>query len=926
MTSEAAHIGSEASLRGSKLAVAGLWLYPLVVAAWLLGGWGGERVTSLVASYNPVIAQLAAIAILARLLRGSTVTGYRRLAWWFVLVALASDLLATSAWAYLALYDNSYYGTWVDALYVLYYPLFAVACLLLFKEQGGSFRRRRIWLDVATFGLGLGTALWVLIFGPAAKAAGHTDASVIATFGYSVGNTITMVAAALLFMQVMNWKNQRPTMLLLASAACTLVTDVWWVIAEIKGTYVLGALVDVGYCINSALVASAALTEHRRVKVIETEANSEGNVYSFLPVFAVLMAILLLFGEQVGTHGFESTVLLAVVAVGAGLVVARQMSVRHDVLRLNRALATRQTEARLTELVRRSSDLIAVINVDGRLTYVSPAAERVLGLPPDRLQHTLALSMFGPENEERLRAFLEGLQGDGVGVADLELELETPGGERRSLQISGSDHRMSSAIAGLTLTIRDVSEHKRLEERLRALAFYDPLTLLANRSLFADRVHHAVDRIADGLTPAVLFIDLDNFKTINDGLGHGAGDKLLCACAQRIVQGTRAADTVARLGGDEFAVLIDNVASTEAALVVANHILRSLTAAIDVEGRELHVTASIGICMGGPQTTTEHLLRNADAAMYRAKAMGKGQAVVFEAEMATAARRRLLIEQELAAAVERKELFVFYQPIVDLKSAHLVGIEALMRWRHPTRGIVMPAEFIPISEETGQIVPMTQWILRQACFDAANLKRAIHHGEGLRLSVNVSGRYLQHKGIIEDVTAALRDSGLDADSLVLEVTESLLLQESPELEKRLAEIKALGVRLALDDFGTGYSSLAYLHRFPLDVLKIDRSFIQQLSGESDEKVKDASALARAILTLAEALGLDTVAEGIEIESQREALLKLGCQTGQGFTFGKPMPLNELLTCHAARRREVLAENLTGPVEFTATGRFRRPVV
>ena len=919
-------MGSASNLRGSKLAVAGLWIFPFFVAAWLLGSWGGARVTSVVASYNPLLAQLAAMAVIVRLLAGNTLSGVRRIAWYFVLAALASDFLATSAWAYLALYDNSYYGTWVDALYVLYYPLFGAACLLLFREQGGSFRRRRIWLDVATFGLGLGTALWVLIFGPAAKAAGHTDASVIATFGYSAGNTITMVAAALLFMQVMNWKSERPTMLLLASAACTLVTDVWWVIAQIKGTYVLGALIDVGYCFNSALVASAALLEHRRVRAAEAEPNTEGNVYSFLPVFAVLMAILLLFGEQVGTHGFESTVLLAVVAVGAALVVARQMSVRHDVMRLNRALATRQTEARLTELVRRSSDLIAVVDVNGQIAYASPAAERVLGLPPELLHHTPALSMFGASNEQVFGSFLDELTGDGIGTADLELEIETASGERRNLQISGSDHRMSSAIAGLTLTIRDVSEHKLLEEQLRALAFYDPLTLLANRSLFSDRVRHAVDRISDGLTPAVLFIDLDNFKTINDGLGHGAGDKLLCACAQRIVQGTRAADTVARLGGDEFAVLIDNVQGPEAAQAVANHVLKSLTSAIEIEGRALHVTASIGICIAGPQTTTEHLLRNADAAMYRAKALGKGQAVMFEAEMAKAARRRLLIEQELAAAVEREELFVHYQPIVDLKSAHLVGVEALMRWRHPTRGIVMPAEFIPISEETGQIVPMTQWILRQACFDAAKLKRAVHHGEGLRLSVNISGRYLQHPGIIEDVRSALRDSKLDADSLVLEVTESLLLQESPELERRLAELKQLGIRLALDDFGTGYSSLAYLHRFPLDVLKIDRSFIQQLSGDVDAKVKDASALARAILSLAEALGLDTVAEGIEIESQREALLKLGCQTGQGFTFGRPMPLAELMTCHAARRREVLAENLTGPVEFTATGRFRRPTV
>ena len=918
-------MSSQSAFRRWRVVLTLLWVYPLFVTAWLLGSWGGPGATSLFAGYNQQLPALLAIGVIVQLIVDGGLTGDRRRAWICFLAASISDLLAGLGWSYLAIADNSFYGTWVDALYMLYYPLAAAGYLFLFRDRGGTFRRRRIWLDVATFGLGLGTALWVLIFGPAAHAPGHTEGSVFATFGYSAGNTLTMVTAALLFMQIMHWKSERSTMLLLAAAACTLFTDVWWVIEQIHGRYALGTLIDVGYCVNSALVATAAAFERDRVPVADTEANSEGNVYSFLPVFAVLLAILLLFGEQVGMRGTESTVLLAVVAVGAGLVVARQLSVRHDVLRLNRELATRQTEARLTELVRRSSDLIAVIDADGLLAYVSPAAGRVLGVEAERLQHTPALAMLGAENQERLRGFLESLRSDTSSPADLEVELTTPTGELRNLQISGSDHRMSSAIAGLTLTVRDVTEHKRLEEQLRALAFYDPLTLLANRSLFSDRVRHAVDRIADGLTPAVLFIDLDNFKTINDGLGHGAGDKLLCACAQRIVQGTRAADTVARLGGDEFAVLIDHAAGPDAAQAVATHVLKSLTAPLDIEGRELHVSASIGICIAGPHTTTEHLLRNADAAMYRAKALGKNQAVLFEAEMAKAARRRLLIEQELAAAVERGELFIQYQPIVDLKSAHLVGVEALMRWRHPTRGVVMPGEFIPISEETGQIVPMTQWILRQACFDAASLKRAVHHGEGLRLSVNISGRYLQHKGMVEEVAAALRDSGLDPDSLVLEVTESLLLQESPELEKRLAEIKALGVRLALDDFGTGYSSLAYLHRFPLDVLKIDRSFIQQLSADADEKVNDANALAKAILSLAEALGLDTVAEGIEIESQREALLKLGCQTGQGFTFGRPMPLSELLTCHAARRREVLAENLTGPVEFTATGRFRRPI-
>jgi diguanylate cyclase (GGDEF)-like protein/PAS domain S-box-containing protein len=924
---------STPSARRPGLYCGAFWLYPLLVAGSLAGRWGGAGITGIIAAYDELPLQLVAIVLVVQLLARGSVTGYRRLAWILLLGAIVCDTVAGVAWGTATLSKGSLYANWVDVPYILYYPLFAGACVLLFLDLGGSFRRRHIWLDLATFALGLGSAFWVLLVVPAAAAPGHTVVSFVTTLSYSTGYMVMMSGAALLFMQVVRWKSESSTMLLLGSAICMMVTDSWWTAEQIKGADMVGSLIDVGYCFNYAFLTTAAVLEGRRVAAADAASSAEGNVYSFLPVLAVLFAILLLFGKQVSVQGSGSTALLAIVTLGAGLVVVRQLTVRKNVERLRHALASREAEARLTELVRRSSDLIAVVNADDKLAYVSPASWRVLGVAPEALQHSPAATMLGQANEARLGLFLEDLKAQGSAQASgstsrlvvtrLDVELTTPAGDRHVLQVIGSDHRTSTAIAGLTLTIRDVTEHKRLEEQLRALAFYDPLTLLANRSLFADRVHHAVNRIADGLTPAVLFIDLDNFKTINDGLGHGAGDQLLRACAQRIVQGTRAADTVARLGGDEFAVLLDNAAGTEAAMTVANHILTSLSAPIEIDGRELRVAASIGICLAGPQTTADHLLRNADAAMYRAKALGKGRAVLFEAEMAKAARRRLLIEQELAGAVERGELFVHYQPIVDIKSMHLIGVEALMRWQHPTRGVVMPGEFIPIAEETGQIVPMTQWILRQACQDAATLRRAVHLGNGLRLAVNVSGRYLQHHCMTQDVSTALADSGIDPGSLLLEVTESLLLLDSPELAKRFAEIKALGVRLALDDFGTGYSSLAYLHRYPLDVLKIDRSFIQQLSGEDGEKSRDATALAKAILSLAAALGLDTVAEGIELESQREALIRLGCTTGQGYAFGMPMPIGELLTCHAARRREVLVENLSGPIDFTATGRFRR---
>jgi EAL domain-containing protein (putative c-di-GMP-specific phosphodiesterase class I) len=322
-------------------------------------------------------------------------------------------------------------------------------------------------------------------------------------------------------------------------------------------------------------------------------------------------------------------------------------------------------------------------------------------------------------------------------------------------------------------------------------------------------------------------------------------------------------------------------------------------------------------------SNVERLLRNADAAMYSAKAHGKGHAQVFQPEMLRAARRRIRIENELVQALARNELEAHYQPIVDLSSRHLVGVEALMRWRHPTRGFILPGAFIPLAEETGQIIPMTQWMLDRACRDAARLQRELDHGAGLRVSVNMSSRYLNQGDVVAEVRAALEKYAIKPECLILEVTESLLLENSARLAATFKALKLTGVKLALDDFGTGYSSLAYLHRFPIDILKIDRSFVQRL-GRDHEGAEgvDAVALARAILSLADALGLDTVAEGIELDTQRNTLLALGCKTGQGYAFGKPMPIEEILDAAVTRRRGVFAGNLPGRIDFSATGRFR----
>jgi diguanylate cyclase (GGDEF)-like protein/PAS domain S-box-containing protein len=556
------------------------------------------------------------------------------------------------------------------------------------------------------------------------------------------------------------------------------------------------------------------------------------------------------------------------------------------------------------------------------IRYASPSSEQLLGVAPGELAGQRLDDVLGPEATHVREVFDQVIRAaHSEQIATFSIPQSE--GEKRSFKMVIANLCHVESIRGVTLNIRDISDATRLHDQLRTLAFHDSLTLLANRSLFSDRVHQAIRHIADGMTPAVLFIDLDNFKTVNDSLGHSAGDQLLRSFAHRLVQCTRAGDTVARLGGDEFAVLIDHAPHIDAAMAVARQVLEACRQPFDIDGRPLRIGCSVGVAIADRVSNVERLLRNADAAMYWAKSRGKGHAETFQPEMLRAARRRMRIENELATAIELNQLEAHYQPIVDLNSRHLVGVEALMRWRHPTRGLVLPGDFIPLAEETGQIVAMTQWMLDRACADVARLQRDIPHGDGLRVSVNVSSRYLNHGNIVEDVRNSLSAHRVDPACLILEVTESLLLENSARLARTFQELKKIGVRLALDDFGTGYSSLAYLHRFPIDILKIDRSFVERLAGEADGAGGvDAVALARAILSLADALGLDTVAEGIEHDSQRDTLLELGCKTGQGYSFGKAMPVDEVLEAAVTRRRSVLAGNVPSQVEYSATGRFR----
>jgi diguanylate cyclase (GGDEF)-like protein len=414
-----------------------------------------------------------------------------------------------------------------------------------------------------------------------------------------------------------------------------------------------------------------------------------------------------------------------------------------------------------------------------------------------------------------------------------------------------------------------------------------------------------------------MFLDLDNFKNVNDSLGHDAGDRLLQAAAQRLVKSTRPSDTVARLGGDEFAILLEGIGSDTDIERIARPISAAFSQPLLLDGRETDTSASIGIACSRPGDDAEQLLRNADIAMYNAKSAGKARLVVFQPRMQEQLHDRLRLEQDIDLALSRNEFFLEFQPVVDLTRRELLGVEALVRWRHPQRGIVMPGAFIPIAEESTRIVELGRRVLLDACRQIRALSQLVASGEGLRVAVNISGRHLQQGNLLEDVRHALEVSGLDPGCLVIELTESTIMQNTEVNLERFRELKALGVRLAIDDFGVGYSSLSYLHRFPIDILKIDRAFVSRMTEQNG-----GPELARAVVMLGATLGLETIAEGIENEDQVAALLDLGCVAGQGFLFATSCSLDVVASTPFMARRASLRAERSLHADLTATGRFK----
>jgi diguanylate cyclase (GGDEF)-like protein/PAS domain S-box-containing protein len=559
---------------------------------------------------------------------------------------------------------------------------------------------------------------------------------------------------------------------------------------------------------------------------------------------------------------------------------------------LSENLMRRESEARLGSLVRNSSELVLVVDPDTTITYVSPAVKRVLGRAAEDVTGRRLSDMMMPSSVTPLMRAMVAAPRQADGPPQLTgLLLSRGDGTALDVEALVTDLTGDASVRGYVINARDVSERKLFEDQLSHQAFHDAVTGLPNRALLGTRIVNALDRRNRSETPvSVLFLDLDDFKHVNDTLGHIAGDRLLAAVGARLASTIRAADMVARVGGDEFAILLASAPGSDA-VAAASRIHELLEPPFVFEGKEVFAHASIGIAFADAGAhgvdDADQLLRNADIAMYIAKQHGKAQWRIFEPAMHQSVYDRLELRRDLERAIDRGELELHYQPIVYLATGAISGYEALLRWNHPTRGPISPVEFIPIAEETGLIVRIGKRVLEAACRDGVRLNAVTAPGD-VRVGVNLSGRQLQRPEMVEEVRVALARSELPPELLVLELTESVMMKDVDLSTQRLGDLKELGVLLALDDFGTGYSSLNYIQRFPFDILKIDKTFTDVLADER------SALLIAAILGLGHALELAQIAEGIEHADQAVRLAELGCPMGQGFLFGAAVPIETAL--------------------------------
>ena len=792
-----------------------------------------------------------------------------------------------------------------DVAYVAAYPILAVGLLLMVRSRGGGNDRANM-IDVMIIVTSAGLLSWVYLIEPQLHVTGLSWLGVGLSMLYPLFDLLLLALAARLMLG--GGARHTSFYMLCGSLIGLLAADSGYNIGLLNNTYHTGSAVDSGYLASYLLWGACALHPTmtkltQRVRQVTMRVTRRR--LAFLTVVTLLAPLVRLFATLGNSDIPPLTTVVPTVLLFL-LVMARMSGL---VRNLTSALARHeeaerrrlQSEARFGSLVEHSSDIVMVMDGGGEIIYQSPSVTRVLGYGRNALLKQPFVGLIHEQDHGSVLAMIgEASNRPSNEPATMTFRCRHLEGGWRHIETTFTNLVTDPTVGGIVLNARDVTQQVALQSQLSHQAFHDPLTNLANRVLFRDRVEHALQRRSSGNpSVAVLFLDIDNFKRINDSLGHSAGDELLVDFANRLTGVIRAADTAARLGGDEFAVLLDEPRDAE---VVAVRLKELLTTAFLIDSTEVFLTVSIGISISDDRAgDAGELLRNADAAMYAAKGRGKATAVVFRPAMHQAALKRLELEGQLRRAVELDEFRVHYQPVVAIPDGRVSGFEALVRWAHPERGLLGPGEFISVAEESGLVRAIGRIVIEEATRQA----REWHETFGdprLTMSINLSAPQFNSAELVSDVRDAIGRSGVAPTRRVFELTESVLMSDTEAPLSRLGELRELGVRLSVDDFGTGFSSFGYLRKFPIDELKIAKPFLDKIPADEQEM-----ALVRGMLELARSINLKVVAEGVERPEQWAALSEMGCDLVQGYLLARPQ---------GPERMGKVMERLSRAVPFT----------
>jgi diguanylate cyclase (GGDEF)-like protein/PAS domain S-box-containing protein len=861
------------------------WIRLCVLAGVLVAAFAlamGTSAGEAVSTYGLCFGAIA--AAIACLWRARAFTGRTRWGWGLIGLGVSSWGLGQSTRIFL---ETVPLPSVADVGYLGMVVLTPIGLLVLPSVTQALANRLRSVLDGLMMASSLVLVAWIFVVAPLIAAERNASAALYVSLAYPLGDVV--IVTMVIYMLA---RQRRCGQLALVGAGIVAlaISDIGFAYLHLIGGYSAGGVADLGWFAGFALILLAATKPQRPTVGSRACGRPFGVLLPYVVVLASLVTSVVWYVKTGHSDLFVAYIRSALTL----LIIARQLLTLRENRSLTRTLEQRvdgrtaellASEQRFHALVQQSSDVVTVVSPASDVLYQSESVQRVFGWPASALSGRRLTRLIDPASGIRIARALRAAAGTPYATIVLELPVRHRDGRLRHAEITITNLLSDPSVGGLVLNTRDISERKQLQDQLVHEAYHDSLTQLANRALFRDRVGEALRDRCPGDEVTALFLDLDGFKEVNDSLGHLAGDHLLVQVADRLRAAVRDEDVVARFGGDEFAVLITSPTGGDDASCVARRIIAMLEEPFPSDSGKIHVQASIGLAAANLLGSggAEQLMRNADLAMYKAKSAGGSGYAAYDPGMLVDLVVRIELESDLRAALDQGHLRLHYQPTIDLATNEVVGFEALVRWQHPVRGIIPPTEFIPLAEATGLIVPLGRWVLREAC------RQAVSWGDHrVKMAVNVSVRQFDRGDLAEVVAEVLAETGLAADRLCLEVTESVLMTETDASLDQLLRLKALGVGLAIDDFGTGYSSLAYLRRFPVDTLKIDRSFVERLTGSST----DDSALADTIVTLGKSLGMATVAEGIEEYGQLAALREMGCDYAQGYYFARPLPADE----------------------------------